>query len=335
MKTETKKIIVFIVFLLLIALVAVVLFNIERIVSALTGNDGNNAPLVSGDIEKDMNTVYIDGEEYYRKKNVVNYLVMGIDSFGESDSGGVGQADFLTVISFDVVNKSYKLVPVNRDTMTEVRVFDKFENEVGKRVEQIALSHAYGSSLEVSNVKKCENTSYAVSNLLHGVEFKEYVSMTMDAVAKIVDILGGVDVFMYEDWTEIDPAYEKGATVCLNGNASLTFIRARGGIEDNSNISRMKRQNVFLEAFIKKIGDLSMNDEEMLEAYESVEPYLVSASGADSLLEIADKISSYDYDGTAELPGRAEVVDGYMEFYVDEKELKQLVTEIFFNKSEE
>lgn len=336
MKTGKKGIVLFVVFLLCIALVAAVLFNIDNIILAIN-KDSNEAMSgsVVGDIEKDMNTVYIDGEEYYRKKNVINYLLMGIDSFGESDDGGVGQADFLIVISFDLNAKTYTMIPINRDTMTEVEVLDIFGNSQGERVEQIALSHSYGSSREISNQDKCDNTAKAVSELLYGVKFKEYVSMTMDAVCEIVDAVGGVDVYMSEDWSEIDESFSKGSTVTLDGEMALRFIRARSGLSDSTNIARMRRQEAFLNAFSQKLGVLSMDDEEMLEAYDRAAPYLVTASGADPILEMADRIAAYKCQGCVTLPGRSVVGEKYMEFYVDENGVKSVVKEIFFNRSEE
>ncbi len=336
MKAETKKIIIFVVFLLLIALAAVALFNIEAIIGVLSGkNNTTDAPGISCDIEKELNTVYIGDEEYYRKKNVVNYLIMGIDEFGESENGGVGQSDFLMVVSFDVVNKTYTMVPINRDTMTLVQTYDVFGKKTGERIEQVALAHTYGDSLAVSSIDKCNNTADAVSNLLCGVEFRDYLSMTMDAVSLIVDILGGVEVYMSEDWSEIDPAYSEGETVLLDGEAAMKFIRARGSLSDSTNIARMRRQNDFLAAFVKEIGELSMNDEELLEAYDTVSPYLVSSSGVDTLLEMADKVSVYSNTGTVSLPGESKVGDRFMEFYVDEKGLVEVVTEIFFDSSYE
>ena len=319
MKTETKRIILFVVFLLCIALVVAVLFNLDRIIALFTQNDAALENPASGDIEKDMNTVYINGEAYYRKKNVITYLIMGIDSFGESSDGGIGQADFLMVLSFDLNAKTYTVIPINRDTMTEIGIYDVFGESVGYRIEQIALSHAYGSSLEISNSQKCEQTAEAVSKLLYGVKFKEYVSMTMDAVCEIVDALGGVDVYMSEDWSEIDPAFVKGATVTLDGEMSLRFIRARSALSDSTNIARMKRQQIFLEAFTQKMGVLSLDDEQMLEAYDRTAPYLVSASGADPILEMADKVAVYESLGTVTLPGESKVGEKYMEFYVDDE----------------
>ena len=334
MKNETKKIVLFVVFLLSIALVAALLLSIEHIIGLFDKNDElSTSPVV--DIEKEINTVYIDGEAYYRKKNVINYLVMGIDSFGETDMGGVGQADFILVISFDLHTKTYTMLPINRDTMTEIEAFDVFDNSMGTRVEQIALSHAYGSSMEISNVKKCQHTADAVSNLLYGVKFKDCVSMTMDAVCKTVDALGGIEICMVEDWSDIDPTYVKGATVTLDGEAALGFIRARGSLTDSSNIARMRRQEQFLQAFIDKLGALSMNDEDVMEAYDKVAPYLVTSSGADPLIEMAEKVESYKSLGTVSVPGEAKLGEKYMEFYVDDAGLQTIVKDLFFDRSED
>ena len=122
MKRYRRTILLCSVFLLCIALVAAVLFNLDRIMSAInsTPDDG------SDDRNDTLDTVYIDGVAYRPKSTVKNYLIIGIDERGAVDSNGQAQADFILVLSFDSSDNSYTVMPINRDTRTEILVYDVF-----------------------------------------------------------------------------------------------------------------------------------------------------------------------------------------------------------------
>ena len=220
--------------------VAVGFFLIDYIEEKNAMTDGG----VNVDLTEELNAIYIDGELYLPRKGVENYLIIGVDKAGESDSDQIGQADFLMVLSFDSNDGTYTLIPINRDTITDVYETDLFGNQ--RVVEkQIALSHAYESSEGLTNKGKCENTVKSASAILCGMRFHGYMSMTMDAVKIIVDSIGGVEVVLDEDYSEADPAFTKGASVLLDGDGAMRFVRMRGGLDDSTNIARMHRQELF------------------------------------------------------------------------------------------
>ena len=64
----------------------------------------------------------------------------------------------------------------------------------------------------------------------------------MTAIRVLNDLVGGVSVTMEEDGTQIDPAFVKGATVRLSGSQAEAFVRARMGLENDTNLARMQRQ---------------------------------------------------------------------------------------------
>lgn len=332
MSADRKKILLFVAFLTCLVLVSAVLFNIDKIVDSFNNNgfddgDGSN-------INFDLYSVNIDGEVYMPRRNVRNYLIMGIDEFGDTDQGGIAQADFIVVLSFDSNNDTYTMIQVNRDTMTEVDFYSYSDGSVYTQVAQIALSHADGTYKAISNNKKCESTAKAVSNLLYGVRFDGYVSMTMDAVKAIVDYIGGVPVFMEEDMTEIDARLVQGSTVTFDGELALSFIRARGGLADSSNIARMKRQKVFLDAFVGKLDEINMSDDELAACFNRTSSYMVAKNGVDTFYDIFEKISTHQCSGMMDLPGEAVKGDKYIEFYVDENGLKGIVKDVFFERFE-
>ena len=329
MKRNRRTILLFSVFLLCIALVAAVLFNLDRIMSAINGtpDDGSN------DRNDTLDTVYIDGVAYRPKSTVKNYLIIGIDERGAVDSNGQAQADFILVLSFDSSDNSYTVMPINRDTMTEILVYDVFTGKAKESVAQIALSHNDGSFTEISNDRKCKNTAKAVSNLLYGIEFKNYASMTMDAVGIIVDCIGGVEVYVEYDMTSIDERLVGGQNVLLDGELAIKFIGARGGVADETNTSRMERQMAFFDAFIKAAKSAELDEKLLLECFEKVEDYIVTNAGDSILGEISDKLEKYEKKATVKLPGKSRVGQKYMEFHVDEEGLKDIVTNVFYKKT--
>ena len=330
MRIETKKILLFIVFLLVVALTAAVLFNLDNILTDEETGTSNSA----SDIKKEMDTVYIDGEAYVPRKNVKNYLLIGVDEFGAADDGGVAQADFLLVISIDEKNKTYTMLFINRDTMTEVDVYDIFGKKMETRVEQIALSHAYGSPFDISNSQKCVNTAKAVSGLLMGVRFDSYVSLTMNVVSEIVDTFGGVTVLVDDDMTAVDERLIAGEEVLLDGELAMKYIRARGALEDSTNISRMERQKRFLNSFVDKMAESEIKDAELLELYDRISPYVVTNSGIEIIDELLEKLETYESEKMMSFDGEAVVGEKYMEFYVNESSRNDVLKEIFYEKAD-
>lgn len=329
MRRNRRTILLFAVFLLSIALVSAVLFNLDGIMSAISGKPVDT----SGGNTDTLDTVYIGGEAYRPKSTVKNYLIIGIDQNKSMDSNGYAQADFIMIMSFDSADNSYRVIPVNRDTMTSFLVHDAFGGESEEKFAQIALSHNDGTYTEISNSRKSKNTLKAVSDLFYGLEFKSYISMSMSAVSIIVDRVGGVEVTVDCDMTSVDPRLVEGEKVLLDGELALKFIGARGGVADETNISRIERQMVFFDAFAEKLKTVDLNEDLMLECYEEVEDYIVTNAGEGIFGEIADKISTYEKKETITIPGKSVVGSKYMEFYVDEEGLKDIAIDVFYKKA--
>ena len=133
--------------------------------------------------------------------------------------------------------------------MTQIQILGVTGEPAGTFTGQLALAHTYGSGEEDS----CENTVLAVSNLLYGMEIDHYVSLTMDGVALLNDLVGGVTVEVLDDFSGIDDSLVQGETVTLQGQQALTYVRSRGGLEDSSNLHRMERQRQYLGALQQQL----------------------------------------------------------------------------------
>ena len=315
MFNNRKRLVLSVVLVLCLALVIVAAFCISDMMYSGDTNGGD-----VGD-EGYLNDIYIDGELCYPKSGVQNYLIMGIDKYGEAENDGLGQADFLMVLSFDGDTKTYTMVPINRDTMVMVDEYDDFggHREVYK---QIALSHTYVGGEGVTNNLKCKNTAKAASKILMGMEFNGYMSMTMDAVSILVDRIGGVEITV------------DGNTVLLNGESALAYVRARGGLEDSSNVARMERQEKFLYAFFAKVSATQLSESELLQIYDEVRPYVCNDAGDAGYEVLFNMLEEYSAGETVSLKGEAvKGKGGYIEFYVDEEHVKEVMLNVFFEKA--
>ena len=317
---------------LVICLVICVAFvlNFDRIFPDESHGDGGSA----SDIEKDRLTVYIDGEKYLRRTDVETFLIMGLDRVGDIYTDGRAQADALLLVVFDKSQSTYRMIQINRDTMTEVDRYNNRGEYVDTQTMQIALSYAYGELNSIISMKKCRNTSKAVSGLLYGIKIDHYLCITMDGLSKLVDHVGGVEITIEEDLTEIDERFEAGARVLMDGELALEFVRARSSLSDSSNIARMERQRVFLGALIERMGDDSMEEFDLIEAYAKVEDNSLTGCDEVCMDVISEYISDFDSLGVSALPGEAVMGEKYMEFYVNEEELKGFIKDVFLEDYE-
>ena len=142
--------------------------------------------------EIDRDEIIYNDQKYVFRDNIETFLVMGLDKVeGASANDSYNndqQADFLMLFVFDNEAKKCSAIHINRDAMVDINVLGVAGNTVGTVTKQIALAHTYGNGRDVS----CRNTADAVSGLLLGVRINHYISLAMDSVAVINDLVGGV-----------------------------------------------------------------------------------------------------------------------------------------------
>ncbi|MCD7783979.1 MAG: LCP family protein [Oscillospiraceae bacterium] len=189
-----------------------------------------------------------NGVKYKLNKHIENVLLVGVDKYLASTDTNTyinsEQADFIMLVVIDTDQESYKVLHINRDTMTDVQVLGITGVVAFTNYEQIALAHTYGNGQEDS----AENTVDAVSQLLYDVDIDHYITVTMDAVAIINDAVGGVTVTALDT---INDDIIEGETVTLMGENALLYVRTRMGLEDSSNLHRMERQEQYLKALME------------------------------------------------------------------------------------
>ena len=283
----------------------------------------------------DREITYYNGTAYAKRENLETVLLLGVDKFeGETPEGYLNnqQADFLLLLVMDKENETCTPIQLNRDTMTQIQILGVTGEPAGTFTGQLALAHTYGSGEEDS----CENTMLAVSNLLYGMEIDHYVSLTMDGVALLNDLVGGVTVEVLDDFSGIDDTLVQGETVTLQGQQSLTYVRSRGGMEDSSNLRRMERQRQYLSALQQQLkAAVQQEDGFTLDALLQLNEYMVSDCTVNQLSDLGDSLAAYQVSDILTTPGDAQEGEEFMEFTVDEAALQQLVMDVFYEPVEE
>ena len=278
-------------------------------------------------------TIKYSGAEYSLKEDVTSFLIIGLDKFDRTTDltayNNDQQADFLMLFVFDNEAETCSIVHINRDTMSNVNILGVNGNRVNTVIEQIALSHTYGNGKDVS----CRNTSDAVSDLLLGMKINHYISITMDAVPVLNDLIGGVEVEILEDFSNVDKDLIKGEVITLKGQQALTYIRARSNLEDSTNISRMKRQQQYINAVYTKLK-VSEDFENLSEKAIEISPYIISDLSVTKLQDFADKFKEYTFNGIYDIEGESKIGDEFMEFYPNYDSIKELVIDLYYKQIE-
>lgn len=268
------------------------------------------------------------GVKYRVRDGMETVLVIGVDKYGDNVSSGSynndKRADFLSLLIIDHKAKSYHTLQINRDTMAEICVLGVGGQQVGTVREQIALSHTYGSGLEDS----CRNTRRAVSGLLFDIPIDSYVSMTMDAVGRINDMVGGVTLTVKDDLSVFDSAMTAGVELTLTGEQALIYVRYRSGLADSSNAARMARQRQYLNALFAQCREyLTENDGFDTEEQKALADLLVTDLSSAKTEDLFDLLRDYEQGDVVAMEGEL-VEREHMEFYPDESSLKEILIEL-------
>lgn len=281
-------------------------------------------------------TVDINGVACTPKKNIKTYLFMGLDAQGEAEKveeyDGTGQCDTLQVLVLDETNHTYTSLPINRDTMTDVKSLDDDGTYLATTRMQISLAHATGDGMETS----CENTVDAVSNLLYGQAIDGYASLNMDAIEVLNHLVGGVTVTIEDDFSKEDPTLTMGETVTLTDEQAMHYVRGRMDVGDGSNEGRMRRQSQYLSALKAKLTEKYQADSRFaLDMYDALEPYMVTSLTRNDFIKLAASLIDAEEQEAPEIAGTNATGEmGFNEFTVDENSLADAVIQLFYEREE-
>lgn len=291
---------------------------------------------ISEIVAPDDGRVYLDDACYVPKDDLDVILLLGVDKFlsqsQDESYNNSQQTDFMMLLVMDRRNETCTALHLNRDTMAEIPVLGVRGEQAGTITGQLALAHTYGSG----RLDSCRNAVKAVSDLLYGVKIDHFAAFTMDAVAQINDLAGGVTVTVLGDLSSVSPQMVEGTSLILTGDMALSYVRTRYGLEDSSNLRRMERQRQYLEGLRDQLSaKMKFDNSFLLDVLEKISPYMTSDCTINQLSQLYDHWELYADGGIRIIDGEAKVGAEYMEFYPDEAALKRLVVDLFYVPLEE
>ena len=290
---------------------------------------------LDGRFDSEVLTMEYDGNTWtYRSSDLTNLLLIGVDWEDTEETISeryANQADFLFLITIDKTNRIVSTMQLDRDTMTDIRIYSPFGDYTGTQEEQICLSHAYCDDEQ----ENCENTAWAVSNMLGGIPIDGYLSLDMSSIAVLNDALGGVTVTLEDDFTMYDPEMTAGTTLTLHGEQAEYYVRGRMEVGDGTNSGRMRRQLEFIRAAEKLLIEKMNEDADSVGTlYDALDGHMTTNIDRSRLVDRAYECMTYERPDTVVPVGSHNVgTDGFMEFHVDEDALKKLVAESFFQQA--
>jgi polyisoprenyl-teichoic acid--peptidoglycan teichoic acid transferase len=146
-----------------------------------------------------------------------------------------GLSDVMLLVKFDPETKKIIMLSIPRDTRTEIE---------GYGVKKINAANVDGGPAL---------TAKTVSNLLGGAGIDRYVRINVLGVAKLIDALGGVTVYVPKDMKYQDDSQHlyinlKAGKRHLNGDQALQLLRFRH--DELGDIGRIQRQQMLIRALM-------------------------------------------------------------------------------------
>ncbi|MCZ0900476.1 LCP family protein, partial [Microcoleus sp. HI-ES] len=118
----------------------------------------------------------------YRLSRSVNILILGIDGVPEAVANSPkifnGRSDTILLLHLEPRDKSISLLSVPRDTKVE---------DPGVSFSKISEANARGGAALATRL---------VSSMLNNTKIERYVRVSSNAFQELVDLLGGVEVFV-------------------------------------------------------------------------------------------------------------------------------------------
>ncbi len=178
------------------------------------------------------------GEVDIRFDGYTNVLVLGLDDAVNVDEAPEKRADAILLVSMENATGKVRILNIPRDTWVPMA------QEKG----ETRLSHVYavgGAPLMVRTI-----------NQMFGISIHQYVVIDLDTFAKIIDAVGGIDIYVERDMDYDDP--EAGLSIHmrqgyrhLDGVGAECYLRYRS--DDLGDLGRTQRQQKFVKAFYAKL----------------------------------------------------------------------------------
>ncbi len=197
-------------------------------------------------LDKDELEVYKSTGDY------TNIALFGLDSREGEIDGGV-QSDCMMVASINNTTNEIKLISLYRDTLLQ---------QADGEYRKANSAYAKGGPAE----------AIALMNRCLDLDIEKYISVNFNAMADVVDALGGIELELTEDETiyvngyaeetskvvgrEVKDIAEKEGVYNLDGVQAVSYARIR--YTEGMDFKRTQRQRIVLEKIFEKVQEANV-----------------------------------------------------------------------------
>lgn len=184
-----------------------------------------------------------NNSNYTIKSGIFNIYISGIDTSGNISNVSRSDANILATVN----TKTHEVLLTSIPRDYYVTLHSKGAKD------KLTHSGIYGINETVNTVED-----------LLDVDINYYVRVNFTTVIKLVDTLGGINVYSEYDFSAGGYSFKQGYNY-LNGEQALAFSRERYSFSGGDN-QRVKNQQAVIEAIIKKV----MNSTTILTKYTDI-----------------------------------------------------------------
>ncbi|BDA40115.1 LCP family protein [Candidatus Atelocyanobacterium thalassae] len=147
-----------------------------------------------------------------------------------------GLSDTVVLARFDPITKKLSILSIPRDTQAIIR----------HEIRKINEANYYGGPSLAAET---------ISNLLGGVPINRYVRFNIQGVEKVIDALGGVNIYVPKNMKYTDHSQHlyiniKEGEQHIDGQKAVSFLRFR--YDRYGDIGRVQRQQMFMRALVEQ-----------------------------------------------------------------------------------
>lgn len=226
--------------------------------------------------------------------NVVNILLVGIDTRDTTMADGLQHGDVQIICSINKDTGSVKLTSIQRDLYVAIPGY-KSKNRIN-----VAYSRG-GGQLAMRTI-----------NSVFEMNIEYYVTINFYGLASIIDSIGGIDIELTKaeakainsylkknppKYDNQDKDYErtsleaKAGVQHLDGVQAVMYARTRSVDND---FGRTARQRKLLELLLQKIMKDNMSVDKLVELMQVCLPYVTTNLNASTMLELGISVLSSD-----------------------------------------
>lgn len=261
---------------------------------------------------------YDSAESDKQYSDRINILLMGLDDGDDQHPGAPRRSDAMILASIHKDDGTIRLLSIPRDTRVEVPGYKGYDK----------ITHAYyygGAPLAVQTVET-----------LLQVPVDHYVVVDWQAFIKIVDLLGGVDMYVERDMDYEDPyanlaIHLKKGYQHLNGQQTGQYVRFRS--DELGDIGRVQRQQRFLKAMAGEVFNAGAIVK-VPELVNTMNQYIVTdVTGIEAVRLVYHLRGLRTQSPRAEmLPGKFADIGGLSYWNPDREQTRQLVQRLFVSQ---